>query len=447
VLRRPPGTHLRLVAAVRAALPLLSLGAVLALACAYSPPAPCSGDRLLDALLKDLDRRGPLPWQSAALGTLLPNHLMSSAAWSVLGHLDERFTNDPRYWQLLYLRPHNVFPLQSPLADLTNDDVRFNARFLEEAQCRGAVDRPLLIGLLDAEAASWTDPGGKGNRVPQGPSTTKWPTADWAEDEEAFARASAGKLDPLLRELLRVGHDDAAAYYVAARYESERGDYPRAAVLLAQGNRQTQCSGFTIIEPAAFWHTSEPLLQSPLANYVAFGYAPARPQPNYIRWKRLVQKLALRAAQRGDREGLEQAHLFACRFGQNGAPVMINNLVGDVMCGIVSSAMQSLWPRRLSPLELNGLAQLAAAKHQISAAAKIFNQNSRMPDRSPLAFWITGLLSCGQSGAVAMASWSERDELQERNFCTQTLAPLWQKVQCFDYRTMHFSAAAASISR
>lgn len=439
-------------------LPLAALAACFALAGSYRPAPPQTGDKLLDAFAAEFDQPGLLPWSSATLAAIntSPGQLLklqlglfnpdsprsAYRAPSVLDQIDPALASDPRYWELL-ARSGRLNLWHDLHSDLQPRGENLKLAVLDEARARGVANTSLLIARLDA-ADRWYSSSGPGDSAPGGNKVT-WPVEQWQQREQRFREASAGELDTLLNELLRTGAGDAAASYVAARDETERGNYDRAAQLLAQGNRLTQCSNFTTIDPATFWQTASPPGYTWLIENQVLGNYYARSLPNYIRWKDFVKKLAMTAAQRGDRQGLQEVHDFACRFARNGSPNTMGNLVGAVMCGLPASALQDLSPKPLTTADLQGLGEQHALRAKFKALAKGQNRSIALPNlmQDHGLGMLCGMLSNGDTTSLDMLKLGHDEELKEVAFARDQFGPLWDEMARFDYRTMSFTPADA----
>jgi hypothetical protein len=461
--RASPRSGARAVTVLRSALlalPLAALGLHFALALADAPPRVQTGDALFDAMLAETDRPAALPWGSALLEQTAreTNYLLRQTpvqprvdAASPLGHLDARFIADPRYWLAL----HHGATFDPPAAARADLDARgLGARdwFLEEAQRRGVVSTELLVALLGAEERGWRSHAAPPQVIhapfpPPPPAQSDWPLDRWRSEEEAYRTASAGRLDPLLRQLLAIGQGDAAACYVAARCEAARGDLDRAQALLAQGNRLPVQSSFMLPDPAAFWHCAQLSPQAWEADQLALGGGFSTALPNYTPWRDLVRKLAYGAAHRGDRAGLQDLHVFVCRLAQNGRPVGIHEFEAISLLQYPSKALQAFSPQPLTADDWRALSELQRRRTKVKTAARqglgmgmawpppvLFN--NRLGERLAQAEqW----LSPRTAASIAALTVGHALDASEQASYEHAGRAAWEEVAGFDYRTMQFA--------
>jgi hypothetical protein len=445
-----------------AVLPFLTLAVLFAVTCAYTPPPPQSGDALLDALLVDFDQRGTLPWTSPELTRQNSDHglsllLLGTAASfrpdasappnpgpSLLTSIDNRFTGDPRYWLLLGSSQRSWWALPAAVREQSGQPgADWHNWFYAEAARYGTTSVALQASQLLASDDPWVKAAARSQPgVPYAPRDP-WPVKRWEAESEAFRAASAGTLDRQLELLLQLGPDDAAACYVAARYETQRGNLQRAFDRLRSGNRLPKCSSFAALDTQRFWKPGCIAPANSSFEEMVFGNYFARSIPAYVPWRDMVKRLAYDAAQRNDRDGLQAVHEFSCRFATDGAPSFLTNLVGVTFCKSVANALQTCTPVPLSAADTRQLNAAQQQLGQLSAQLKQFNTAVGLPNWRHLNLaLVENALSAGDTGVLYFTAMAYDQEQQERQNCAR-LVPLWDKLAAFDYRTLQFEATAS----
>lgn len=468
----------RVVRGVLLGLPLLSLALLLAVASAYNPPPLNSGDPLLDAAYADFDARGALPWEARLLRPQMATYHEYGWDGTRLSRLrqqvDERFTTQPRYWELLFRSSSNFAVPEKELAALKARGLEPQYWFAEEARRRGSINVPLFIGLLGGYDNPWYAAGKKEvtldqaqNPVAVAPATPQtrqpWPRERWALEQRGFAAASAGELDSLLEELRRLDPDDAAVHYESARLLCAAGRMQEAQAAVAAGNRCEQMSSFVTLDATHFWQNSSdrPARLKLVEQHVLGSYA-TRDLPNFVQLKNCFKQLALDAAERGDRAALTELHRFACRYTQGSGDELITHLVALVNCGSVRLACEQHSQPALSPEERQALSHLRSLVDQMRNEARNFNQFQTTNAPSSLAFplflggnpgpldglaWqALDFLSNGHWSSLAMLELFAAMEEMEPQFAASRLLPIWKQLARFDYATLSFTADRAVLA-
>jgi hypothetical protein len=446
---RPQGRlpALQRIALGLCAAPLLALAGLYGLLLRPAVPAS-TGDALLDAFAAEYnahaDPAGMVPWASPDPGGGRSfENSGTPEARLLLGHIDERFADDPRYWLLLSQRAGFHAPTAAAL-ELQERDLGEETWFLEEAVRRGAVDSRLMIELAADYARAWGRL--EGERHSSG--TQKSPLYDlelWAEMERSFRTKSAGKLEPLIRQVLAAGPDDAAAHYCAAQLYATAGDYQHALAQLQSGNAAEFESSLLLSPLQTLWdQTAASRNDWLVASYAAGGWIESS-RPNYGMYSRMVRKLVLNALQTGNRAALGTVHQFACRIGTADGGDMLSQFFALSLCREITNAYGEFAQDKDDPATIRRLAQLNLRIDALQQQLRTFSlqqqdksfalasADQRLPQ-------VQNLLQPGSVLTLKLRE-AERAELNEehRQFAA-VFAPLWQGIAAFDYTQMDFDA-------
>jgi hypothetical protein len=449
--RRRAGTW---VLAAIAVAPLLSLLVLLALASAYNPAPANTGDKLLDRLFVDFDRRGGLSWSSETLERMQAQSGVSLESWQdlspekagPLSSIDQDFADDPRYWLLLFNSQQlEVPPHQAAL--LKQRHLSTECWFLEEARRQGVTSAALLTQLSYRYDSAWTEAAqvnAKESPIPPDKLSQQWPRERWQNWETAYRASAGAELEPFVQELLSSDPNEAGPHYAAARLLTSSGQYDRAQAEIAAGNRCPDTAGFVSAVSSKLWQADQLPAQTLAVQQMAFGTYHSRSMPHFMAWKNCLKKLSLKAAEAEDRAALQELHVFACRFARSGQPTPIQQLVGLVMTGLPATALKQFNPGALSTEDWSGLHHRQTLSDKVKSGYHAQNQMlarmsplQEMDEMSPaeltLRFELIGLAGGPEQSAIWSFNAGIRQEHLETEYFKQMALPLWAELEKFDY--------------
>jgi len=158
--------------------------------------------------------------------------------------------------------------------------------------------------------------------------------------------------------------------------------------------------------------------------------------PNYIKLKDVVKQICVAANLGCEMQWLNTAHEFACRFGQTEHAGMIQQLVANVLVGVLAEHAMRLWGT-MSPDEARGFSRLYQKKGVISGASRCWHLSSQYYGEklAGLGYYSLGLPEeppTPEEMVELFSSWPVNREF-EINVIGETLASVFKSMEAFDY--------------